>query len=536
VETTNHITTPPRHANEYHWADSAWFRWLLISAIGLGIFFRLAGLGTKMYSHDETYTSMYAAGYRTGSVFTTLWDGQEKTVAEVQAFLQPAYDRTLIDTLSVIARSGPQQSPLFYMLAHYWMRFIGYTPAALRGLAVLFGLLSIPAMYVFSRELTQSRPTALLATVLFAVSPFHILFSQDARNYSIWALATFLSSAALLRAIRTARPTAWALYCLTLILGIYSHQLFILVIVVHGLYLLIPPFNRSLKGSTGFLLSVLFALLAFLPWLFFMITRWQSAAGQLDWVNIPVAWFRYIQRWLLIFSSPLVDLDFNSDVLNLVPYFVRAVILLFVAYAFIYLLKNGSKQEKWFLTLIYLITAGTFIFLDLALGGMRSVTGRYFVPANLATVVVVASFLAKRLEQASPGESIRWRSLLGLLVTIALLSNLNSLRAETWWSKELSRVKTEFIREIDKEHTLLIVSGIHPTNLGDVLLLSFEVSSDIRFSLYRDPGEVSYPDNYRNVYWFPASYDEVQEVGEKKGLQVTEVLEGVLWRIDGRGK
>lgn len=37
---------------------------------------------------------------------------------------------------------------------------------------------------------------------LIAVSPFHVLYAQEAREYSLWTVTILLSSAALLRAMR----------------------------------------------------------------------------------------------------------------------------------------------------------------------------------------------------------------------------------------------------------------------------------------------------------------------------------------------
>lgn len=514
------------------WTASLWFQVLFFTALGLGVFFRLAGLGNKMYSHDEIYSSLYAAGYPGGFVFTSLWDGKVKTVDDIQAFLKPNPGSSLHEVLSNLAIYSPHQAPLFFTLEHYWMQLIGFTPAAMRGLAALFGCLSILAMYWLGSELFRSPRVALIATALFAVSPFQILFAQDARPYSLWTLITLLSSAALLRSMRTNTIAAWMLYSTTLILGIYTHQLFILVAVVHGLYFVSIFFPDGQKRVGGFLSAGLFAFLAYTPWLYFIITRWQEAASQLDVLSMYIPWHRFIQRWILLFSSPMIDLDLNSNLANLAPYFLRVLMLIFIVCAFLFLLKHASWPEKLFLCLVYIITAGTFIALDLLFGGMRSITGRYLVVANIATVLVVAYFLAAKLDQSRRRSFTRWAILLGTLVVVSLISNLNSLLAETWWTKELSRVRIEFIREISRDNTILIVSGIHPTNLGDVLLLSLEVDPDVQFILVQEPSDLPYPNYDRNVYWFPSSSEEVQEISEKKGLRVREVLPGTLWKIE----
>jgi uncharacterized membrane protein len=513
---------------------SPWFRVLLITALILGVFFRLSGLGTKIYSHDEVYTSLYAAGYRGGYVFTSLWDGKDKAAEDVQQFLKPSKNNNVAHIISLMAQYSPHQAPLFFILEYYWMQLIGYTPAAMRGLAALLGCLSVPAMYWFGKELFQSSRAAIMSTAFFAISPFHILFAQDARPYSLWALITIISGAAFLQAMRKNNANSWWIYSLTLILGVYSHQLFIMVAIVHGFYFIGTHFIRYKKNYGGFLSAGLFALLAYTPWLFFVITRWRHAASQLDVLNLQISWDRYLQRWILLFSSAFIDLDFNSNGANLVPYFLRVLMLILTAYAFVFLWKHGSLREKLLLSLIYIITVGTFIVLDLFFGGIRSITGRYFVPANIATVMIVAYFLSSRMHQ--PLSHGKWKVLAILLLVAGIVSNINSLYSETWWNKELSRVRLEFVNEINKDQSLIIVSGYHPTNLGDVLLLSLEVDSDIHFRLYENPADIEYQGNYSNIYWFPGTYQEVEEISTTKEFHITEVLPGLLWKIEGKNE
>jgi hypothetical protein len=114
----------------------------------------------------------------------------------------------------------------------------------------------------------------------------------------------------------------------------------------------------------------------------------------------------------------------------------------------------------------------------------------------------------------------------------ALISNMNSLLSETWWNKELGRVTPAFVQIVNKGESLLIVSGHHPTNLGDVLLLSLEVDEDTRFELSEDPNSLEYGGDFQNIYWFPSSLEEVDHIRKAKGLDIEEVLPGTLWRID----
>ena len=91
------------------------------------------------------------------------------------------------------------------------------------------------------------------------------------------------------------------------------------------------------------------------------------------------------------------------------------------------------------------------------------------------------------------------------------------------------------IHAIDQDGSLLIVSGVHPTNLGDVLLLGLEVKSDVHFRVSDHPQEIEYGGTYEHIYWLPASPDEFEEIRAREQLQVTPVLPGLLWEIQGAG-
>ena len=532
MNTVNGIGTPPDQIVADQWGNSLWFRILLITAFGLGIFFRLAGLGNKMYSHDEALASLYATGYTVNEVVTNVWDGKDTSLKDIQKYIKPSEDKDSSDTLSFLALNSPHQAPLFYMLAHHWMRLVGYTPAAMRGLASVFGLLSIPAFYWFSEELFCSSLIALLSTAFFALSPFHILFAQDARPYSLWTLATLLSSAALLQAMRKNNTMTWLIYSGCLILGMYSHQLFGLVILVHACFFTGIYFIHHKGGYTSFLSACLIAFLAYTPWLSFIITRWRLVEAQVDILEMQTSWPRSIQLWTLNFSSPLIDLDFSAG--NQIPYLLRGLMLIFMATALLFFVRHGSQQQKIFILLIYTITAGALFVPDLLFGGTRSITGRYFVPSSIATILVIAFFLTTKLDQAGATTKLQWKLLVSLLMTVSTLSDVNSLLTESWWNKELGRIRLEFIQEIDKDRTLLIVNNIYPTNLGDVLSLSHEIDSDVHFRLYSDSSKMEFGGNYQYIYWFASSPQTVQKTSESEGFRIREVVKSILWQIESK--
>src|SRR5947209_1490856 len=89
--------------------------------------------------------------------------------------------------------------PLYYVLAWLWERVSGWHEAGLRSLSTLFGVAAVPAAYAAARVLLTER-AALISAALFAVNPYFVWYSQEARSYSLLVLLSTLSLLFFLRA------------------------------------------------------------------------------------------------------------------------------------------------------------------------------------------------------------------------------------------------------------------------------------------------------------------------------------------------
>ncbi|MCL4498908.1 MAG: glycosyltransferase family 39 protein [Chloroflexi bacterium] len=80
--------------------------------------------------------------------------------------------------------------PLHYWLLHLWGGLAGESEYALRFLSLAFGVMTVPLLYQIGRRFLGPG-VGLTASLLLAVSAFHISWSQQVRMYS---LATFLGA------------------------------------------------------------------------------------------------------------------------------------------------------------------------------------------------------------------------------------------------------------------------------------------------------------------------------------------------------
>ncbi len=145
---------------------------------------------------------------------------------------------TLIETvrppfaqlLSVFA--GDNQHPLFSLLAHASIQTFGEHAWSLRLPAFLFGVASIPALYLLGGSVA-SRREGLLAAGFLTVSYHHIWFSQNARGYSALAFWAMVSTYLLVRVLREGRPGLAVAYAATAALGLYTHLTMAFLVVGH---------------------------------------------------------------------------------------------------------------------------------------------------------------------------------------------------------------------------------------------------------------------------------------------------------------
>jgi mannosyltransferase len=97
-----------------------------------------------------------------------------------------------------------QHPPLYYLLLHYWIAHNGDTPYSARLLSVLFGVGTIPIIYLIGKRMSGAM-VGLAAAVLLALSPFHIYYAQETRMYTFLTFNAAVAIYALVRLLTDSR-------------------------------------------------------------------------------------------------------------------------------------------------------------------------------------------------------------------------------------------------------------------------------------------------------------------------------------------
>ncbi|KKS17300.1 MAG: Membrane protein-like protein [candidate division WWE3 bacterium GW2011_GWA1_41_8] len=167
--------------------------------------------------------------------------------------------------------------PLHNSLLHLWMRIFGASAMSVRVLSAIPGILSLPAIYLLSKEILANRKKAIMALTIASISPFWIWYSREIRMYTLLTLVSTLSYYFFLKIIKESTWRNVATYTLINLVGIYTHYFFSLVLLVQVVYFLIlwrtglePRLKYYAKSVFKlFVASAIVLILAFLPWAYF---------------------------------------------------------------------------------------------------------------------------------------------------------------------------------------------------------------------------------------------------------------------------
>src|SRR5258707_9256887 len=129
------------------------------------------------------------------------WDEAWSVVTAQQSFAQ---------TTEITA--DDVHPPLYQWALHVWVRLVGISEFAVRYLSLLWGFLTVAAVYPLTLRLGGKR-AALLAMFFIALSAFHIHWSQETRMYAMCACASALACYDYLR-VDKHWATWWALLIL----------------------------------------------------------------------------------------------------------------------------------------------------------------------------------------------------------------------------------------------------------------------------------------------------------------------------------
>lgn len=163
------------YQNLTQWVVNQSQRWFLLALILASAALRFWALNGKGLSYDEAATALMARA-TPGEIIQFHWTA---------AFEHP---------------------PIWQLLMHAWSLAAGQSETALRWLPALAGVLLTPLLWQLLRRVWRDEPTALLGAALVTLSPSLLLYSQEARMYT---LVVALALALIALALRLPAHVTW---------------------------------------------------------------------------------------------------------------------------------------------------------------------------------------------------------------------------------------------------------------------------------------------------------------------------------------
>lgn len=397
----------------------------LIVIILLGTFLRLYRLGSNSLWLDETVSVWFA-------------------------------NRSLGDVLQMQPNKDVHP-PLYYLILSLWIKAFGSGEIQVRLPSAIFGIVSIPLLYIIVKNLCRNSSAALVSALILSTSPFHVYYSQESRMYSLltfFALLSIFFTVKILSIGNEKEEAEKSLlysvgYVLSTTAALYCHNIALFLALAQNLFF-ITFWSRHKPLLKLWIPSGAIILLLWAPWATFFIK--QSSMVR-EGFYAPQITFGSITNLFAIFNNGPVFWLFNwTDIayLNLVQ--GRLVLLTLIFFGALFLIGvvyvRHNSRPSVFLLLAFFVPVGSEILLSLIRPVLATQT---LIWASVPYYILIAKGIVELRN--------RWALAMG----IALISIFNSsalYQYYTGFEKERWDLVAHYVAEnLDKNDLFLFSSG-----------------------------------------------------------------------------
>lgn len=411
--------------------------------MGLGAALRFTNLDLKPASSIEIAT----IGYSLGHGFSQI---PLDHLLSMETLLAPLRFDQAIGYGEVFARLRLESThpPLYFWLTHWWISlWIENNEIAslqvVRSLSVIFGVLTIPAMYSLAWISLRSLLTAHVAALLMAISPYGIYLAQEARHYTLSILWVILSLTCLIKSLQILQQKRsipmWLGIGWILIngLGVATHYFYVLALVSMAIsiaiFYLVQGHQIGLKYWKNLALVILGTFASALVWLPLVteissneLTSWIETSYKLKDLLLPLL---RLGGWMI---TMIMLLPMESVPTIIV--FVSGLTMLALVIWVVPKLIQGGRSQKFNLIVhssrlvfsVYLTSAIAFFLLMIyGFGKDISLAARYhFVYFPILILLIVLSLA--NYWQSSPQQGKRMAVIfivMGLIGSFTVINN-----------------------------------------------------------------------------------------------------------------
>lgn len=443
-----------------------WIEMIALAAIIIGVALRVTHLSDRVLFYDEAVTQLRVSGHTERELMRSHYNGTTVSAAELRQYTIVSSESSWRGVISSLAHEDALHPPLFYLVEYSFVKLAGNALWAWRVLPATFGLCLIPIAFALSRELFGSTRIALFAAALCAVSPIEVIYSHQAREYSLLTSFVLLSTLAIVRACRANRLWQWLSYALILSAGLYTSPLMGYVAAAHMIACL--SYQRRPSCTAMCLGALAAALAAYTPWLVEIYAGRHQIEDTNAWSTLPWPISRMLVKW--VFNTGATYFDLEYDNLCWMPAF--ALCALIAIFAIVRGFRKADPQARWFLGATIFVPALILIVPDLLLSHHRSCIARYELPICVMLSVVAARGIADRAAYAS------------MLLGASACASIVGSQSLTWWDNDANADDRLIAAIINSVPRAQIMTSSPPTAF---LTLAQLLKSDTRVTLSTHP-------------------------------------------------
>ncbi|MFH0969568.1 MAG: glycosyltransferase family 39 protein [Patescibacteria group bacterium] len=320
--------------------------------------------------------------------------------------------------------------PLYYILLKAFSFFGNYSVLSIRLFSVIFGLFGIWAVYLFTKELFNKR-AALFASLITAISPFAIQYSQEGRMYAMLSFFTVMAGYFFIKALKSGECRyyiGWGIFSglsfLTHYMGVIFMIIFYFAYAFHNFYSERDFSNwkkiaRKILPDKKIMLGIGSAAVIFSFWIRVFISHLlYSGLNNMRWVR-PASFsdiFTNIQ--IFIFGSPLGELSAGMPAPNAISHISNSSVLIGITLFFGFLIPYLVKKEKDKAVFLLIFSFGFMLLIySISLLGDDYFVSRYLIVAAYLIFIMLGVWLSK----------VNWKlAIFSLAVYAFLLANIVS--------------------------------------------------------------------------------------------------------------
>ena len=128
------------------------------------------------------------------------------------------------------------EGPLYYWVAKAWAHYFGHTDYNIRVLSALLGAVAIVFAFLWLKY-KHGLMAAVIAASFMTIAPLFVHFGQNAVSATMIIMLAFAANYFLQLAIDHKHKFWWILYALAMILGWWTSEIFVLIMVAHLFYI-----------------------------------------------------------------------------------------------------------------------------------------------------------------------------------------------------------------------------------------------------------------------------------------------------------